>query len=334
MNPDPSPPERRRLSGRMPWQLPVVLLLFPLFLLLSFWRPSEGQSSSLPHAPTPTFPVALDSLADPTLPSSPLDEATQINLLILGTDGRDEEDGPPRTDLMMLLLLNREGPRATLISIPRDLWVPIPGYGEGKINTAYFLGSLDGQGSALARETVEQLVGLPIHHTVEVDFNGFRTLVDEMGGVELEIPEPIDDPAYPDGHYGTLHLQIPAGQQRLDGETALRYARTRHGGVDQQRSARQQALLMALREQALQPSHLARAPLYLRTLYREVESDLTLSDLFSLARLGRSLSRDQLSMHTIGGELTWPILTWNGQDALLYDPSALRQAIWQWAAGE
>nr|MBA3532254.1 LCP family protein [Ardenticatenales bacterium] len=209
--------ERRRLSRTMPWQLPVVLLLLFLFLTLSTWRSLSAPRGEGPSA-APTYPVALDPLLDPSMPASDLEGTDQINILLLGTDGRDEEDGPPRTDLIMLLLLNRAEQRATLISIPRDLWVPIPGYGEGKINTAYFLGSLDDQATTLTRATVEQLSGLPVHHIVEVDFNGFRTLVDEMGGIEIVVPEPIDDPEYPDGNYGTLHLQIPAGKQQMDGE--------------------------------------------------------------------------------------------------------------------
>nr|MBA3531066.1 hypothetical protein [Ardenticatenales bacterium] len=103
---------------------------------------------------------------------------------------------------------------------------------------------------------------------------------------------------------------------------------------DQQRSARQQAVLMALRDRALQPATLARAPLYLSTLAEVVESDLSLGDLFALARFGRSLSKEQISMHTINGDLTWPVLTWNGQDALLYDPQTLQQAIVAWGRGE
>jgi polyisoprenyl-teichoic acid--peptidoglycan teichoic acid transferase len=299
---------------------------------------TEPVLARLEPEPTPeeavleTLPEG-DPLDDPLVGTSPLESSQQVNILLLGTDGRDEEDGPPRTDLMMLALLDLRSHRATIISIPRDLWVPIPGYGEGKINTAFFLGSLDQQGAELARETVEDLAGLSIHHTVQVDFHGFRTLIDQMDGIEVNVPEAIDDPMYPDEYYGTFHLHIPAGRQIMDGERALQYARTRYGGMDQDRSARQQAVVMAIRERAMQPAQLARAPLHLRAIYRTIESDLSLADLFALARFGRSLDRDHISMHTLNGELTWSVITWNGQDALLYDPQALRATIRDWMRG-
>jgi LCP family protein required for cell wall assembly len=278
--------------------------------------------------------IIRDPLSNPNLTASNLDKSDRINILILGTDGRKQEDGPPRTDLMMLVLLNRTTQHATLISIPRDLWVPIPAHGEGKINTAYFLGGITDQGPELAQATVENLVGLSIDHLVEIDFNGFRSLVDQMGGIVIDVPEAIDDPQYPDGHYGTLHLEIPAGRQRMDGETALSYARTRYGGTDFDRSARQQAVLMALRSEALKPSQLAKAPLYLRTIYNVVESELSLADFFALARFGRNLKRQNISMRRLDGDLTWSVLTWNEQDALLYDPEALEAAILEWSQGK
>ncbi len=282
-----------------------------------------------------TLGLTGDPLDDPTVGSSRLERANRITLLLLGTDGRDEEDGPPRTDLMIVAVLDRKAQRATMVSIPRDLWVPIPDYGEGKANTAYFLGSLEDRGTELARETVEALFDLPIDHTIQIDFNGFRTLVDQMGGVELDVPEAIDDPQYPDGNYGTIHLQIPAGPQQMDGETALRYARTRYGGLDQDRSVRQQSVLLAIRERALQPAQLANAPFLLRTAYRTIESDLSLGDLFALARLGRGLEGSDITMHTLQADsgLVWPILTWNGQDALMYDARILRQTVEGWIQG-
>ncbi|MDQ4075576.1 MAG: LCP family protein [Chloroflexota bacterium] len=358
---------RRRLSRTIPWQLPTAALLLLCVLTFAVWQPlrtknqeaqeqvtgqaeATAEAAATAEAPnevqveeaelveveTQEVEVEGDPLDDPTVGPSQLEEADRINILLLGTDGRDEEDGPPRTDLVMLLLVDRRAPRATLISIPRDLWVPIPGYGEGKINTAYFLGSLEDRAAELARETVEELMGVPIDHIAQVDFNGFRTVVDELGGIEIDVPEAIDDPHYPDGNYGTLHLQIPEGRQHMDGETALRYARTRYGGVDQDRAERQQAVLMAVRQKALQPAQLAKAPLLLRTAYRVVETDLSLGDLFALARLGRSLDRSDISMHTLqaDGEMVWSSLTWNGQDALLYDPVLLQQTVQDWMMGD
>ena len=358
--PDSEPP--RRLSRTIPWYLTAGLIfltgtiVFALFQQVSSYvddyfvldephfervvplatpDPQDAASEKVnEQAQNGTPTTILDPLNDPQMQATSLQKGDRITMLLLGTDGRDEEFGPPRTDLMMLAILDRSPQRITLISIPRDLWVPIYGHGEGKINTAYFLGSLDEQGTELAQRTVADLAGMPIHHVVEIDFHGFRTLIDEMGGIQVDVPEAIDDPFYPDGHYGTLHLQIPAGLQLMDGELALRYARTRYGGTDQTRSSRQQTIIMAMREKALTPSQLALAPFHLRTVSNVVKSDLALGDFFALARFGRTLTRDQISMHTLSGDLTWSVLTWNGQDALLYDPDAVHTAIEEWSNQE
>ena len=369
----PDPEQRRRLSGSIPWYLATGLIFLVgaiMFAVFQQMRPylnlddqsasmsvdGQGQpaaalatvdpqvTSTVISVPRPNSEIAdesdvfqtmgIDALNDPTMRATKLENGDRINILLLGTDGRDEEYGPPRTDLMMLIILNRNPQRVTIISIPRDLWVPIYGHGEGKINTAYFLGSLVEQGPELAKMTVEDLVGLPIHHIVQIDFNGFRTLIDEMGGIMVNVPEEIDDPYYPDNNYGTLHLQIAAGRQLMDGELSLRYARTRYGGTDQGRSSRQQAIIMGMREKALTPAQLAKAPFHLRTVYNVVESDLSLGDFFALAHFARTLTREQISMHTISGDLTWSVLTWNGQDALLYDPDEVKMAIKEWSSTE
>jgi LCP family protein required for cell wall assembly len=295
--------------------------------------PTEAIASASPATAVVTSSGTLagaDPLADPTLTDSGLDDESVMTFLLLGTDGREQEDGPPRTDLVMVAVADRARQQLTLISIPRDLWVPIPGQGEGKINTAYFLGALNGDGVGLAKETVEGLVGFPLDYFVTVDFEGFRAVVDAMGGITVNVPEAIDDPEYPDYNFGTFRLQIPAGEQTMDGETALRYARTRYGGTDIDRATRQQLVLMAVRDKALQPEQLALAPIHLRTLYREVESNLSLSDFFALARFGRELERENIRMYTINGDLTYSIITWNGLDALMYDSPEVQAQIAEW----
>ncbi len=354
MMPPPSR-TRRRLSRSLPWYVPVGVVLIGIVLLMTVVRGVRALQGSGNDTVAPTASVTEtttasgpaqaatsnsvsstgsiageDPLLDASLIASTLETDSVMTFLLLGTDGREQEDGPPRTDLVMVAVADRARQRLTLISLPRDLWVPIDGYGEGKINTAYFLGELDGDGVGLAKSTVEEVVGFPLDYFVTVDFEGFRAIVDAMGGITVTVPEPIDDPDYPDYNYGTFRLQIPAGEQIMDGETALRYARTRYGGTDIDRANRQQLVLMAVREKAMHPEQLALAPLYLRTLYREVESNLSLSDFFALARFGRQLTRENIQMHTINGDLTYPTITWNGQDALLYDPLLVKNQISEW----
>jgi len=141
-----------------------------------------------------------------------------------------------------------------MLSIPRDLWVTIPGYGENRINTAHYLGDKNGYpggGPALAMKTVQYNLGVPVHFYVRVDFDGFRRIVDTLGGIDIEIPQTINDPKYPDENYGYDPFYIEAGLQHLDGDTALKYARTRAtAGADFARARRQQQVLFAIREKA------------------------------------------------------------------------------------
>jgi LCP family protein required for cell wall assembly len=120
----------------------------------------------------------------------------------MGLDLRDwEGGGPSRTDTMLLYTLDPVTHSAGMLSIPRDLWVNIPGFEYGKINTAYYLGEAydtPGGGPGLAIETVEELLGIPINYYGEVDFDAFVRLVDEIGGIEINVPEEISvDPLGP-----------------------------------------------------------------------------------------------------------------------------------------
>ena len=131
----------------------------------------------------------------------------RTNVLILGLDRRPEEGYVVRSDVMILLTVYPSGPRVGALSIPRDLYVGIPGYGAGRINTAHFWGEAYGVqteiergGLALAMRTVTQNFGVPVHHYVRVDFEGFEKLVDAIGGITIDVEEAIYDDEYPDGN--------------------------------------------------------------------------------------------------------------------------------------
>jgi LCP family protein required for cell wall assembly len=208
--------------------------------------------------------------------------------------------------------------------------VAIPGYGQARINTAYFLGQLRNNGPALAQQTVSQILGIPVNHTMTIDFGGFRKLIDAVGGVDINVPEPVDDWNYPDDTYGRFHLEIPAGFQHMDGEVALQYARSRHGSSDIERAKRQQAILQAIRAKLLTPEQLPNLPGYLVQGASEVDTSLSLPDLFYLARFVRGLDDSRIFMHVIEAPLLWNGVTADGQQVLLYDPYTLRQAVQQW----
>ncbi len=239
---------------------------------------------------------------DPGQPLPRWEGTERVNVLLMGIDQREHEEGPWRTDTMIVLTIDPVSMTAGMLSIPRDLWVPIPGYGEGRINTAHYLGEIydyPGGGPALAVKTVQYNLGVPIHYYGRVNFTAFEKMVDLIGGIDVYVEEEIDDPTYPDEGYGYDPLHIDPGWHHFDGEMALKYARTRHtAGSDFDRAKRQQQVIMAIFEQVtrleLLPQLAARAPEMWRTLEGAVETDMTLDQIIALAQLASEISPDNI----------------------------------------
>ena len=203
------------------------------------------------------------------------------SLVVLGSDARPDEirrGEVGRTDTLLTVVVDRPPGGTALISVPRDLWVPIPGYGEGRVNTAYALG-----GPTAARRAVGDVLGIGVDRYLVVGLQGVRDIVDAAGGVEIDVPSAIHDDAYPTDDYRTIVVDIPAGRQHMDGETALRYVRTRHQDSDFGRVARQQQLVQALARAMLQPTRWWRAPALLAASMRATHTDLGPFDLPLLA---------------------------------------------------
>jgi LCP family protein required for cell wall assembly len=161
-------------------------------------------------------------------------------VLLLGLDARPGE-ATGRNDAVLVARINPEQRTGALLSLPRDLWVAIPGIGEGKINSAYVLG-----GARTAAATVGQSLGIPIDHTVVVDFKGFRSLIDALGGITVDVPRELYDPTFPTDDYGIKEAHFLPGPQVMDGEKALTYSRIRHPDSDFARMRRQQAVLLGI----------------------------------------------------------------------------------------
>ena len=212
----------------------------------------------------------------------------RVNILLLGIDKRPDEVYS-RTDTMILVTVDPNTKTAGMVSVPRDLWVSIPGYDEDRINKAYYLGeqyAYPGGGPALAMKTLQYNLGIPIHFYAQIDFEGFRQIVDTLGGIDIYVPENIDDPKYPDNNYGYDPFYIEEGQHTLDGYDALRYARTRATpGSDFSRARRQQQVLLALRDKALQIGIIPKIPELWNTMSDTIETDLQLVDILELAQL-------------------------------------------------
>jgi len=231
-----------------------------LFSSLFLGHSDESEPSPLatPTSEVMVLPGGADyekTLQDSEGPAARTwDGKSRVNMLVMGLDYRDwseTPDGPSRTDSLILLTMDPQTKTAGMLSIPRDLWVNIPGYYEDKINTAYYTGEayqLPGGGPGLAVKTVEGFLGVPIHYYAQIDFGAFVKFIDEIGGIDIHVKEEIIvDPLGP-GNTVTLK----EGVQTLDGATALAYARARntgHGDFD--RSDRQQQVILAVRDNIL-----------------------------------------------------------------------------------
>lgn len=173
----------------------------------------------------------------------------RVNVLLLGV-GDSGHAGETLSDSNMVVSINTQTKQVAMISIPRDLRVRIPGYGYGKINTAHARGGIE-----TAEEVVEDILDIPIHYYARANFSGLREAVDAVGGVEIEVQDSLYDPSYPcDANPNRqCGFKISKGRQKMDGITALKYARCRKGncGDDFGRAMRQQEILKAVREKAL-----------------------------------------------------------------------------------
>jgi LCP family protein required for cell wall assembly len=255
----------------------------------------------------------------------------RVNILLLGIDKRANEKGPSRTDTMIVVTIDPRSKTAAMLSIPRDLWVPIPGYSENRINTAHFLGERDkypGGGPALAKKTVQYTLGVPIHYYIRVNFEGFEKIVDAIGGITIDVKEPIHDDKYPDENYGYMTVDIPAGIQHMDGKTALQYARVRHGSSDFTRAKRQQQVLKAIRDKVLSLNiPLTKIPEILRIVGDSVQTDLTLSEMYALAKLGREIPAENIKNAVIDETMTTPQVTPDGAHVLIPDRARVRALV-------
>lgn len=225
----------------------------------------------------------------------------RVTVLLMGADTRPSERGEsrPRSDTIMLLMADPTNHQASVLSIPRDLYVDIPGYGLNRVNTAYFLG-----GGPLAMKTVEYNFGVRVNHYALIEFDVFTTLVDEIGGIDLNVPKSIYDPSYPSQDYGYDPFYIEAGMQHLDGQTALKYVRTRHADSDFNRAQRQQDVLFSIRDKVLSldmlPTLVEKAPALYASLQQSIDTDLSLDQMIRLAVLAQDVPRESIRTGVIG----------------------------------
>ncbi len=245
--------------------------------------------------------------------------APRTNVLILGLDRRPEQAYTVRSDVLMLATADPRAPRVALLSIPRDLYVEIPGHGQNRINTAHFWGELEaeGSGAGLAMRTVSEVFGVPVRHYVRVDFNGFRAVVDAAGGVDILVEDRIVDDAYPTEDYGTRRIEIPAGPQHMNGERALQYVRSRHGASDFERSERQQEVMATLARKLSAPMNWPRLPAVVLALVEHVETNLGPVEILQLSAIALRVGPEGVEHHAIDRDMVRPWTTPSGGAVLL-----------------
>jgi len=288
------------MGGRLPFRLALLRLVLiiltalwtagaTVFALLFLWRGGTYVQLLLAAvSPVPVTPIAS------RLPDGPSWDGTdRVNILLLGVDSRpDEPVDLARTDTIILATIDPVHKTAGMVNIPRDLLVSIPvGPGsavvQDRVNTAHRYGTYykyPGGGPALAKRTIEYNFGVKVDYYVRVDFKGFTGLVDALGGVVLDNPYPLRDDEYPTENYGTQRIFFFGGLQQLNGAAALQFARSRHQDTDFGRIHRQQLVLLAMRQRALELNLLPRLPQLIIEYGNLVSTDLKPREIVALAR--------------------------------------------------
>lgn len=253
------------------------------------------------------------------------------NFLLAGVGGA-EHDGSNLTDTLILASLDQKTKTVKMLSLPRDLYIDDKITGGQRINKIYdtYLNKYKNSPEAMQRlgQTITDLTGIPVHYTVKVNFNGFVRIVDALGGVDLTVENAIHDPYYPRGE--TIYFEtfsLAAGPQHLDGETALKFARSRKTTSDFDRAKRQQQLLSAIKEKALNLNLLS-DPGKIQDLYNSladsIETNLSVAEIIQLAKIAQEINRENIDSQVLtddftscGGLLYTPVREYFGGAAVL-----------------
>ena len=216
---------------------------------------------------------------------------SSVNILVIGLDN---VDGGSRTDAIALAIFDAENRALRIASIPRDSRVYIPGHNWDKINHAYVFGGIN-----LLRETLVNLTGIPIDYFVKVSYKSFPRIIDAIGGVDIYVEKKLQ---YND-YSGKLFINIPKGQQHMDGKTALGYVRFRHDPLgDIGRVKRQQKFIDIVMQKVKSPSIITKIPTLVAEIIDAVDTDLAPLDALKLVQFANSLPPDRITMFMAPGK--------------------------------
>jgi LCP family protein required for cell wall assembly len=252
----------------------------------------------------------------------------RINILLLGGDSRGvKSNAKPRSDTMMVASIDPIDKSTHLFSLLRDTYVAIPGHGSNRLNAAITMG-----GPLLSMETVGNLLDLPIHYYVYTDFEGFISLIDELGGIDYEVDKNMthidkrDDPRY--------SIKLEKGMQHLDGITALQYVRFRSDAMsDFSRSDRQRQFLSAIAGELQKTTSLLKLPQLLNGIAPYIETSIPPGDLVKLARLGMKLDTSRLAGIQIPQMGAFKNQIISDMDVLVADPDQIKSYVREQLAG-
>lgn len=254
-----------------------------------------------------------------------------LTVLLLGVDDRAwmDNQGPPRTDTIILVTIDPETKSGKILSVPRDLWVEIPGLGGHKINQAYSLGESQGYasgGPGLTLATLEKFLNIRIPYYVQINFEAFVHIIDEIGGVKINVPDTlVIDPLQ-----GQHNKILEPGIQTLTGDLALAYARARNTiGSDFDRAHRQQQVIYSAIERLsdfnLIPTLIIKGPDLYQEVARGIQTNLSLQQLAQLAQISYKISPANLKSMAIGPSDVVNSISYDGLSILLPIPEKIQK---------
>jgi polyisoprenyl-teichoic acid--peptidoglycan teichoic acid transferase len=352
--PEPRPPRRGKARERVRrrhedreaseprWSRQILLAAgLGILGIISCVLLVASRIASAPAA-TPSSVLNSSALNATGIPTSvPInirawDGKQRFTILVMGIDKRPGETGTGfRTDTIILLSVNPSTKSIGILSIPRDLFMPLPNLPDlQRINSVYVIGELQrpGAGPRLVMQTIQYNLGITVNSSVVVSFDTVINLIDSMGGIDINVPETINDPEYPDMNFGYDPLYIPAGQTHMDGSLALKYARTRHQGTDYDRANRQQQVILAMRQRALKPevltSLVGQAPAIWNQVSKGMITDMSLDQILSLGWYVKDIPTSSIQRATIDEKYIQAI-PYQGDTALTPNRSTIGQLMSQ-----
>lgn len=215
---------------------------------------------------------------------------SRVNILVLGVDERPDDIG--RSDTIFVVTINPKTQDLAVISIPRDTRVKIPGHGEDKINHAYGYGK-----QKLSQSAVESLLGIKINYYVTVDFNGFKRIIDALGGITIDVEKRM----YYEDSWDHFVIDLQPGVQKLDGAHAIGYVRYRDEEGDIGRIGRQQKFMAAVVQQATQLGTIGRLPALIRELSGAVNTNMPTGEMINYAKIFNNARKQGLKAYTVPG---------------------------------